>query len=658
MYATLLNAFHTLNGFLTAGIAITAFSLLLYALSFNLNDRAARSFAMILLCVVFVFTSEAIGAIQTTPASLEFWMRLQWVGIIFLPAAYLHLSDAVLATTGKPSRGRRRLAVRLMYVLSCGFLLLLPTDLLVGPVVQSNQPAPHLQRTTLTWIFSSVYLVVMLFAWSNFRRAYLRTVTRASRRRMGYLFIGSLAPALGCYPYLLFGSGIASLFPLLFWIILTISNLLISVLLVLMAYAVAFFGVAWPDRVIKRRLLKWILRGPVTASTVLTITTLTRRSGQWFGLDFTTLVPVVMAGSILVMEHLITLAAPVWERRLFFGRDRADMDLLQTLDERLLTISDLQQFLESILAAVCDRMQTSQAFIATLGTQELEMLVTIGGESSLPGEFTRPEDIYRLGIDQAATTLKANGSRSRQQPIFTWRDYWLAPLYLISERPAAAPGANLIGLLGMTRRPDQTLDEEQLNALAILAGRAALAIGDRFRQQQAFNSLEALTPQMDMIQRLRAASRYDGASILADPDPAAEQVDLSPWVKDALTHYWGGPKLTENPLLNLQIVQQTARENDESPANALRAILRKAIDHVRPEGERRFTGEWILYNILDMKFMEGRKVREIAMRLAVSEADLYRKQRVAIEAVARAINEMEQQARQEMDLEQQNGEVS
>ncbi len=42
-----------------------------------------------------------------------------------------------------------------------------------------------------------------------------------------------------------------------------------------------------------------------------------------------------------------------------------------------------------------------------------------------------------------------------------------------------------------------------------------------------------------------------------------------------------------------------------------------------------------------------RKVREIAMRLAMSEADLYRKQRVAIEAVAAAMVEMEQRAREE-----------
>jgi hypothetical protein len=114
--------------------------------------------------------------------------------------------------------------------------------------------------------------------------------------------------------------------------------------------------------------------------------------------------------------------------------------------------------------------------------------------------------------------------------------------------------------------------------------------------------------------------------------------------------------LTESPLLELQVVQQSVKESGENPTNALRAILRRAIDQVRPEGDRRFTAEWILYNILEMKFLEGHKVREIASRLAMSEADLYRKQRVAIEAVANAIVEMEQQTREEMSaiLENEN----
>ena len=45
-----------------------------------------------------------------------------------------------------------------------------------------------------------------------------------------------------------------------------------------------------------------------------------------------------------------------------------------------------------------------------------------------------------------------------------------------------------------------------------------------------------------------------------------------------------------------------------------------------------------------MKFLQGWRVRDVAMRLAVSEADLYRKQRVALEEVARAIAQMEREA--------------
>ena len=101
-------------------------------------------------------------------------------------------------------------------------------------------------------------------------------------------------------------------------------------------------------------------------------------------------------------------------------------------------------------------------------------------------------------------------------------------------------------------------------------------------------------------------------------------------------------------MLNLNIVQDFAQEDfDGNYANALRAVLRRAVDNVRPEGERRFTTEWLLYNILEMKFIEGRKVREVAGRLAMSEADLYRKQRVAVEAVAHSIIEMESPQQEE-----------
>lgn len=630
MVTSITDALRTLNSLLSAGIAITAFSLLLYAFSFNLRDRVARSLAMIMICVVIVFVGKTLSGIAEHPQQIEMWMRLQWVGILFLPPSYMHFSDALLATTGRPSRGRRSLAVRLFFLFSFILLLLLPTNYLVGPLVPDVIPAPHLQHTWLTWVFAAYYAAVMALSWWNFVRAYRRTVTSTSRRRMTYLLVGALAPALGSYPFLLFGSDLASLFPLFFWLAVTVSNLLTSVFLVVMAYAVAFFGVPWPDRVVKRRLFKWLMRGPVTAIIVLGVSVLTRRTSLFLGVEPDNVIPVTTAATILILEHLITLAAPVWERRLFFGREQEEMDLIQTLDERLLTLGDLKQFLEAILAAVCDRLQTTKAFAAVFGTQGLEIIVMIGGD-------------YPLERDELANELlQAATENGNGRKLFEWGDHWLVPLFSRNEEEER----RLLGLLGILKTAGQEMDAEQQEALTILAERAALAIDDRHRQQLAFRSLEDLAPQMDMIQRLRAASRFDRAQIFSAPEISLEPTDLSSWVKDALTHYWGGPKLTENPLLNLEVVQQTARDTDESATNALRAILRKGIENIRPEGERRFTAEWILYNILEMKFMEGHKVREIAMRLAMSEADLYRKQRVAIEAVAKAIVEMEQQARQ------------
>ena len=82
----------------------------------------------------------------------------------------------------------------------------------------------------------------------------------------------------------------------------------------------------------------------------------------------------------------------------------------------------------------------------------------------------------------------------------------------------------------------------------------------------------------------------------------------------------------------------------------MRSILKKAIERNRPEGEPSLNAEWLLFNLLELKFLQGRKVRDVARRLAMSEADLYRKQRVAVESVAGALLEMEKQIL-EMELE-------
>jgi hypothetical protein len=619
----------TISQILTAGVAITAFSLLLYVLTFNLKDRVVRSFSIILLCIVVALSAEALGSTASGVWEITLWLRIQWMGIIVLPAAYLHFSDALLATTGKPSQWRRFWAVRVAYFISLVCLISLPYPWMLGPVVLNQAPAPHLQPTLLTELFIVYYLVVMAMAWFNFVRALRRTTTSTSRRRMVYLITSAIGPALGSFPYLLFGSDIAARHPLIFWSVAIFTNLVLGGLVVVMAYAVAFFGVSWTDRVVKSRLFKWLMRGPVTACFTLALTTLVRRAGEIFGFTYSALVPITMVITILTIEYLITLFAPFWEGILFFGNDREELNLLRKLQDRLLTRNDLHQFLEMILAAVCDRLQAPGGFVAAFNEDNMELIVSMGKT-----KFIEEKEFN----DTISKLVQTDGS---VVDIFHWGGDFLVPLTVSAEDGKP----ELLGLIGVSGVGAENLDQEQRSALRVLAKRAGMAMQDRKIQHEAFRSLETLTPQMEIIQGLRAAGQFEGGNALISEDPLPPK-DMVQWVKEALVHYWGGPKLTKSPLLKLQIVQDQVVAHDGNYSNALRSILREAIDHNRPDGERRFTAEWVLYNILEMKFLEGKKVREIALRLAVSEADLYRKQRVAIDAVAKTIYEMEAQAQQ------------
>ena len=625
-------AFHTISQILSAGVAITAFSLLLYSFAFNLRERVVRAFIIILLCVTIVFTSESLAEVSQNIIFVEFLLKLKWVGIIFLPATYLHFSDSLLTLTGRPSRGRRLWAVRAIYAFSFVLVLLLPFNILVGPLVESGLPAPHLGRTFLTNFFAIYYFLVMLIAGSILYRAFQRTVTKTSRRRMVYLLAGATAAAVGTYPYLLYGSGMFSQNPIIFWILVSISSLMVGGFLVLMTYSVAFFGVTWPDRLVKSRLFKWFLRGPFTASIVLAVTTILRRFGVIWDDAYAAIVPISMVGMILIMEYVITLLAPIWERFIFYGSDRNDIARIQSLEDHLLTRSDLGQFLEIVTASLCDLLQVKGAFIAVLNGGVLEMLTTTGDDR----EFKEIESSGEL------LELSLNDKSRVQGDYFYWNGHLLIPL--LYEDPQN--GKMLLGLCGFPWEEDREMEQEHIESVNLLAYRVEIALRDWRLQQQVIKSMETLQPQVALIQQLRAASSYNKTSVLMDEVDLPEE-DFITWVKDALSHYWGGPKLSESPLLGLKIVQSTMNDFDGNPTNALRAILKNAIENIKPEGERRFTGEWILYNILELKFIEGRKVRDVATRLAMSEADLYRKQKVALEAVSRAIIGMELEAREE-----------
>ena len=638
--AALLSGLATFNRFLVVAEVISAASLLLYSLTFNLRDRVARSWNVLLAAVAIVSLCDVASGVVQSEAAAEVWVRLQWLGIALIPGATLHLSDALLATTGQPSRGRRRWAVRGTY--AAGLLaaaVAWTSDFLVGRVVRSVSIVRMTAGPLFPW-FTAAFAVLAVWSLVNAGRAYLRCLTPTTRRRMGYLLLALPVILLGVFPYLLLtSSDELRVNPLLFWVVATGSNMLLTAALVLGAYCVGFFGAPQPDRVVKSRMLQWILRGPVVAWAVVAAFVFVNWLERRFGIDGMLWLPVAMVGVLLVAQFSITVVRLPLERWLFYGgsADRYDVQRVQHLSERLLTAADLRQFLESVLAASCDTLRITSGFVMQLGERGAELQVQVG-----------PQQLPAAAAADARAAL-GNGSAAGYQPanlqgIFHWGEYWLLPLReLAVEEELDGAQPELLGMLGLhVGSAPQVPEEAVLATLLVLASRAAEALQDRRRQQQLFQSLDVLVPQVESIQRLRAAAAYNGAAALAS-GRLIDNPDVFQWVKDALVHYWGGPKLTSNPLLALRVVKQ-ALQGDENPAEALRGVLRDAIEYVRPAGQRKYTGDWLLYNILELRFVQRRKSSEVARQLSVSEADLFRKQRVAVEQVARKIAEMEAHA--------------
>ncbi len=639
MSASLADFFALLNDVLQGAIVIFGAGVTLFNLPYWRRDRVTRAFSNLVFFVIIVYFSELLATRAQLSESTEFLLQAGWLGIAFVPASQFHLSEALLVTTGYFSN-RRRLLVRFFYIVGLLFLIIvLATDWLAANLV-SIPHAPHLQAGSLFPLFALYFWGVIGVSIYNVYLARSRCVTRTTRRRMTVVLLAFLAAPLGVFPYQLISNNDA--ISLGFWLILIAGNLIVGIMFALLTNHLAYFGRVSPDRVVRVRLYKFMARVPMTATLVLIAYILAGRVSPSLGLPAKTAQAVAVVATTMLVEWVIHQFKRPLER-LFQLNDEPDVRRIQELSERIFTTGDLHQFLESILTATCDTLRTPAAFIAAITPDgpQLEVMV---------GQLTAPEEIWQ------ADSWKNNGTgdelsmpaKLRKADNFVlWENYWIRPLY--NETKEKMLG--ILGLEGRAEMPD--LSRQEAAAFDRFASQAEAALEDRFLQQDVFAAVEGLLPAITARQRQRSAAAFGSPSQIAqsltsDPDSSesmAVDPEFNQMVRDALSHYWGGPKLTSSPLIRLKVVQEALTEHEGNPTKALRSILQRAIERQRPEGERRMTTtEWILYNILELKFVQGQKVRDIARRLAMSESDLYRKQRVAIENVARALSQMEQEA--------------
>lgn len=614
------------NQILSSAVLITSFSLFLYTLRHNYRSAVARAFCLLLSFVMVVYLGDAAILGATAPASTVVWLKFQWVGIAFTPAVYLHFSDALLNVTGSFSK-RRRAAVFFSYAGSAAILFLV---IFTAWVVREHTNQPQLLRLQagpLFFVFTVYFFATVVSGAININYARRRCLTLTSQRRMGYLMASFAAPALGVFPYMLLSTLPASLREGLLMLILLLGNVGILFMIIVMAYTVAYFGAFNPDRVIKYGLIEYLMRGPVVASIVLVILATIPSIERFLGLSGDLITMGVATTTIIMAQWGIGLSRPLLNR-LVYRQDLREVSWLQVLNQRLLTPSDLEQFLENVLSLLAELLRVGNAFVVTHHQDDFQLEAHCGdmrvGYSFLQEHNLKPA----LGACQ----------RSLEEGLrFSPLDGYV--LYPLGTRDRDA----VLGLLVIERWPlAPQVDDSVSRHVFDLIDQAAEALEDRYLQQGIYAALQQIMPNIERIQKRRQLMHY----VTSLPQPIrsspVNSASFTHWVKDALSHYWGGPKLTGSPLLDLSIVEAVRDQNDGDNVRALRAVLQRAIDALRPTGEQSMTAaEWTLYNILDLKFRQGLRMNEIANLLAVSESDLYRKQRVAIEEMARMLVSME-----------------
>ena len=626
------------NETLTAANAIIAVSLLLFNLTRNLNNRVAKSSAVVLACVTVAYVADAFISLEPDNPAHEIASRLQWIGIAFIPAAIYHLSDALLATTGLPSRGRRKRVIRVLYLIGAAILLVAAfSDSLVRFVAAAD--VLSIQADSVFIIYLLYFVLASGFAFHNVQRARKRCLTQASARRMAYLQIAFLTPALGIFPYsvLLNPGDEFSVFGLL---VINTANVIIILMLLFLSYPLYFFGSDIPDRLVKRQLLDFLLRGPATGLIALAVVNFTTQATRILSLPGEAFMPPAVVATVLLWQWFVSLALPYFEK-FFIYRDEDDAQIttLQTLGDRVLTHTDLSQLIMATTESICDYLRINKAFVIGFGSDQVEFVSRVG---SL--DFEDDEILEDTALLQHIAQQHPDPT---QLPYLEWHGFALIPLF--STRVGGGTEPETIGALGLLKSGNRLQEEVDAPSgyLDAYVNRVETSLDDMRLQSEIYNLLEGLLPQFQMTRSRALQVEYRQSNALPrSVNDLPERGELFELVRAALRHFWGGSGITQSNMMTLRVVQNSIQNAQETPVNALRKLLEEAIGALKPEGERKMMSpEWTLYNILQLRFLEKRKVREVARRLSMSEADLYRKQRIAIMAVTDLILKQERQLR-------------
>lgn len=624
-----------LNDLLIAAVLIVTFSLLTYIALQNRYTAIARALCALLFGVSVVYGGDVLLGEAQRASTVSFLLRAQWLGIVLVPAAYIHLSDALLAYGGEPNR-RRRWLVRGGYVLSAAlFALALSADVLVregGPrgVLEQLGAGP------LFWPFALYFVAACAAGLAVALRVRRQALTPTLRRRLSYLAATFLGPGLAVFPYLVVSGPQPPVPAALVLLANILGNAAVVAMIVVMVYSVAFQGMPLPDRLIKQDFIRWGLYGPFVGVTIVLFLRGTPAVARAVGLPAETLLTVGIMLMTVLMPLFVSRLKPYLDA-LVFTQDHAEIDYLRALPRSTFTQADLRSLLENTLVVVCGALRVDTGFVAAPDEGGGHTVKTIVGSRRDVKRFVGEQPLAELMPQVMGAPTHEPGGTPAPEAFVRCDGFTLLAL--------RSPRGDFLGALGVAAQPG-ALGPEARALVGALVHRMELALETVQIQQRLFAALRGIGPEMQSLQTLSSQlEQATPASLETLKSDVALHPEFPQLVKDALAHYWGGPKLSDSPLLGLRTVRRLLSDQGGSPTRALQAVLRQAIENLRPDEQLDPSAqEWLMYNILELRFLQGKRIRDTAEKLAMSESDLYRKQRIAVEEVARQLALMEESA--------------
>lgn len=616
---------HLLNRFVGNIALILTFSLWAYLTIRSWGAPVARAQMLLLFGVFTAVAADVLVRDASDITLIETILRWSWIGIVLVPSSMMHM---VLALVRQLQASQRFTWIIVgNYVLGVIIVaLVVMTDAIVRAPLRTGV-APALTPQPLFSLVAVYAFSVMTVSWVMLWRLRAIVLTPGLRRRMSYMLVGWYGPFILSFPVLSLWPT-ADILPESIRLILGIvAAPIAAIFMMITAYSATFVGTNQPDRLVKYDFLRWWLYGPfigVSITLFLQIVPIMANVTQ-LPADIWAVFGIMMM--TVVMPMLVTRIKPFLDQ-FIYANDHEDIDYLRTLPRTTFTQTDLRRFLENSLTVLCGASGSESAFVAApddYGVYTVKM--TVGARRRIRQLF----DAMSLELLFQQATLHTEDTP------FIIHEYGIVIL--------RDPDGQIVGMLGMLhidriQRPEvqqlvTTLTRQIEHALVIVT-----------MQQRLLDTLRTMGPEMSSLQAM--SSRIEQATpdaLQSLEDDVAMMPEFANLVRDALAHYWGGPKLSESPLLGLKSVKRLRDSQGISPTKALQLVLRQAIDNIRPNPElvSLSSSEALLYNILDLRFIQGRKIRDTADRLALSESDLYRKQRVAIDEVARQLSLMEEQ---------------